>query len=185
MTTPHEPGWYDDPQNSTAQRYWDGQNWTPHRQRKPTSRPAQPSVMPAPNLPPPRAPNLPPPPATSATLPPPPAAAPSPEGFTPQAEFAPFGGSGPFFGQQPPGNAYVYKNPVLYAVGGIFFPPLVLFLMGGNRTICALMLGLWILFWLTIWLFFLGGIFLVALNICSVVACYQEAMKQNLAHGFA
>jgi Protein of unknown function (DUF2510) len=36
MTTP-EPGWYDDPENSNAQRYWDGQNWTPHRQRKNTT----------------------------------------------------------------------------------------------------------------------------------------------------
>lgn len=37
MTTPHQPGWYDDPQNPNAQRYWDGQNWTPHRQRKNTT----------------------------------------------------------------------------------------------------------------------------------------------------
>lgn len=33
MTTP-QPGWYDDPENPNGQRYWDGQNWTPHRQRK-------------------------------------------------------------------------------------------------------------------------------------------------------
>lgn len=33
MTTPR-PGWYDDPEDPNAQRYWDGQNWTPHRQRK-------------------------------------------------------------------------------------------------------------------------------------------------------
>lgn len=37
MTTPAQPGWYDDPENSAAQRYWDGQNWTPHRQRKNTT----------------------------------------------------------------------------------------------------------------------------------------------------
>lgn len=51
MTTP-QPGWYDDPENSTAQRYWDGQNWTPHRQRKnttPTTRnPAAPPPPPPP-----------------------------------------------------------------------------------------------------------------------------------------
>ncbi|WP_156748118.1 DUF2510 domain-containing protein, partial [Mycobacterium sp. E3198] len=29
MTTPNQPGWYDDPQDSNAQRYWDGQDWTP------------------------------------------------------------------------------------------------------------------------------------------------------------
>jgi hypothetical protein len=38
MTTPQQPGWYDDPNDSKAQRYWDGQDWTPHRQRKPISR---------------------------------------------------------------------------------------------------------------------------------------------------
>jgi hypothetical protein len=41
---PHQPAWYDDPDNSNAQRYWDGQNWTPHRQRKPIPGPAQPPV---------------------------------------------------------------------------------------------------------------------------------------------
>ncbi len=34
MTTP-QPGWYDDPQDANARRYWDGQQWTSHRQRKP------------------------------------------------------------------------------------------------------------------------------------------------------
>jgi hypothetical protein len=85
--------------------------------------------------------------------------------------------------QQPPAPAYVYKNPVLYAFGGVFFPPLVLFLMGGNRTTCLIMLGMWVLFWLTIWLFLIGAIFLVANYFWSIVACYQEAVKQNKAHG--
>ena len=37
MTTPNQPGWYDDPQDPNAQRYSDGQDWTPHRQRKAVS----------------------------------------------------------------------------------------------------------------------------------------------------
>lgn len=53
MTTPRQPGWYDDPDDANAQRYWDGQNWTPHRQRKPTSGPAQPPPPPADQPPPP------------------------------------------------------------------------------------------------------------------------------------
>lgn len=36
MTTP-QPGWYDDPQDAGGQRYFDGQQWTSHRQRKPKS----------------------------------------------------------------------------------------------------------------------------------------------------
>lgn len=46
MTTP--AGWYDDPEDSNGQRYWDGQNWTPHRQQKPLAVQA-----PAPGPPPP------------------------------------------------------------------------------------------------------------------------------------
>ncbi len=77
MTTPSQPGWYDDPQDSNAERYWDGQDWTPHRQRKSalpsegpsTPPPPQQSPAPPPDLPPPPPPNLPPP---SPNLPPPP-----------------------------------------------------------------------------------------------------------------
>jgi uncharacterized membrane protein YeaQ/YmgE (transglycosylase-associated protein family) len=43
MTTP-QPGWYDDAEDANAQRYWDGQQWTPQRQRKPKS------AIPAPTL---------------------------------------------------------------------------------------------------------------------------------------
>jgi hypothetical protein len=86
---------------------------------------------------------------------------------------------------QPPGNAYAYKNPLLYAFGGLFFAPLVLFLMGGSRSTCGWILGLWALFWLTVWLYGLGFIFFIAIDIWSVMACYQEAVKQNQAHGFA
>jgi hypothetical protein len=88
MTTPTQPDWYDDPDDPNAQRYWDGQDWTPHRRRNQTSRPAaaQAHVTPpaaptqaqvpvtptaAPRTPPP---NLPPPPAAD-HLPPPPAQA--------------------------------------------------------------------------------------------------------------
>jgi uncharacterized membrane protein YeaQ/YmgE (transglycosylase-associated protein family) len=70
MTTLHQPGWYDDPDDASALRYWDGQVWTAHRQRKPTSRPVQPPVVATPpqeysrppELPPPapRLPNVPP-----------------------------------------------------------------------------------------------------------------------------
>ncbi len=46
MTTPQQPGWYDDPHDPNAQRYWDGRDWTPHRQRKPISVPTQPPPPP-------------------------------------------------------------------------------------------------------------------------------------------
>lgn len=34
MTTPISRGWYDDPDGSDAERYFDGQEWTPQRRRK-------------------------------------------------------------------------------------------------------------------------------------------------------
>jgi Protein of unknown function (DUF2510) len=73
MTTPQQPGWYDDPHDSNAQRYWDGQDWTPHRQRKPISAPTPPPVMPAqPPPPPPVMPTQPPPPLPVTPTQPPP-----------------------------------------------------------------------------------------------------------------
>lgn len=60
MATPAKPGWYDDPDDSNAQRYWDGQGWTPHRQRKPASKAARPPAMPTPPQQPLPPPNLPP-----------------------------------------------------------------------------------------------------------------------------
>jgi Protein of unknown function (DUF2510) len=83
MTISNQPGWYDDPNDSNAQRYWDGQDWTPHRQRKPTSRPARPSATPPPPPPaqqPPPPPNLPPPSATAPTQPAPRPTLPPPPG---------------------------------------------------------------------------------------------------------
>jgi hypothetical protein len=69
MTTP-QAGWYDDPEVSNAQRYWDGQDWTPHRQRKPISQTTSPSGE---EYPPPRSgEEYPPPPPGEAYPPPPP-----------------------------------------------------------------------------------------------------------------
>jgi hypothetical protein len=83
MTTPVQPGWYDDPQNSNAQRYWDGQNWTPHRQRKPAGSPPPPR--------PPLPPGPPPPPPPGALPPPlPPPSPPRVAGPTPQDPLGPF-----------------------------------------------------------------------------------------------
>ena len=79
MTTPQQPGWYDDPHAANAQRYWDGQDWTPHRQRKPTSAPTPPPVMPTqppPAMPTPVMPTQ--PPAMPTQLPPPPPVMPTP-----------------------------------------------------------------------------------------------------------
>lgn len=44
MTMPNSPGWYDDPQAQDAERYHDGNDWTPQRRRKQSMhrRPTQP-----------------------------------------------------------------------------------------------------------------------------------------------
>ncbi|MBO0853870.1 MAG: DUF2510 domain-containing protein [Nocardia sp.] len=106
---------------------------------------------------------------------------PAPGGAAAPAQLMPYSGTAPP-AQQPP--TYAYKNPVLYAIGGLFFPPLVLFLMGGDRKTCLIMLGIWVLFLLTVWIFGLGAIFALTNYIWSVVACHQEAVKQNRARGF-
>jgi Mycobacterium 19 kDa lipoprotein antigen/Protein of unknown function (DUF2510) len=70
---PQGPGWYDDPKDANAQRYWDGQDWRPHRRRKPVAQQAQVPVKatPPPPPPPPLA-DVPPPPPPSNLPPPPP-----------------------------------------------------------------------------------------------------------------
>jgi hypothetical protein len=137
MTTSTQPGWYDDPEDANAQRYWDGQNWTPHRQRKPVLRQSS-----APNLPPPppaqsSAPNFPPPPPTypsnAASQPPPNFPPPPPTYASNAASQPPPNQPAPWLppGQQPAGPPpQRSSNPmvvigviaalVVLAVGGFF-----------------------------------------------------------------
>jgi hypothetical protein len=100
MTTPDQPGWYDDPNDPSAQRYWDGQAWTPHRQRKPASPSARASAVPTPSQQAPPPPNLPPPP--SPNLPPWSAAAPTQHAYLPPPPPAPPGDYSSGVGQFPP-----------------------------------------------------------------------------------
>jgi hypothetical protein len=47
MTTPGPAGWYDDPDDSNAQRYWDGEDWTGRLKPKAIARPpSQPVALP-------------------------------------------------------------------------------------------------------------------------------------------
>jgi uncharacterized protein DUF2510 len=73
MTTPNQPGWYDDSEDPNALRYWDGKDWTPLRQPKPALPSAGASAVSAPHRQP-LAPDLPPPPgaAPAQDAPPPP-----------------------------------------------------------------------------------------------------------------
>lgn len=48
MTNPYQAGWYDDPYDANALRYWDGRIWTPHRQLKATPATGQPAPVPTP-----------------------------------------------------------------------------------------------------------------------------------------
>lgn len=84
---------------------------------------------------------------------------------------------------QPSAKRYTFKSPIFYGFGGVWFPPLVLFLMGGSRKKCAIMLCIWPISFLLIFLFFIGVIPLVGMYFWSVVACYKEAERQNKAHG--
>lgn len=64
MTQPGQAGWYDDPHDANAQRYWDGRGWTHHLQRKaiPAQAPPHPPQMPPPHAPASAPPWMPPPP---------------------------------------------------------------------------------------------------------------------------
>jgi len=107
----------------------------------------------------------------------------------PAPTMSPAGGAGPVVAHdgnppyQPSTKTYTYKSPILYGFGGVWFPPLVLFLMGGSRKKCAIMLCLWPISFLLIFLLFIGVIPLIGMYIWSVVSCYQEAERQNEAHG--
>ena len=161
VTTPDQPGWYDDPSDSSAQRYWDGQDWTPHRQRKPISGQTRAPVAPAPalsrltclrpltfppppppsNLPPPPPPsNLPPPPPPPSNLPPPPPPPPSnlppPPPPDQQAQWPPPGqtlGGSPERRSQPPIPLIAVIGVVaVLAVGGVLVYKFVF--SGGHLT---------------------------------------------------
>lgn len=105
MTAPQQPGWYDDPNDANAQRYWDGDDWTPRRKRKVASGSTPQPVAAPPALSRPSAAPPPPPPPPSA-LPPPVAGAqpqlapapPAPPGvsYPAQPSVAPKGSSGQF-----------------------------------------------------------------------------------------
>jgi hypothetical protein len=96
MTSVNQAGWYDDPNDPTAQRYWDGANWTPHRRRTPIQQ-AAPS-RPQPPLPPPMA-----------TPPPPPMnTPPSPSNVTTAAHLPST--------SQPPSGGRSRKRKVMLAV---------------------------------------------------------------------
>jgi hypothetical protein len=95
MTKPMQAGWYDDPHDPAAQRYWGGTDWTPYRQRKgagtapPPAVSAQPSTYAPPAEPPSYAP--PPvvpaqPPSYAASAQPPYAAAVQPAAYGPGAQ---------------------------------------------------------------------------------------------------
>jgi len=107
----------------------------------------------------------------------------------PAPAMSPAGGAGPVVSHdgnppyQPSAKRYTYKSPILYGFGGVWFPPLVLFLMGGSRKKCAIMLCLWPISFLLLFLLFIGVIPLIGMYIWSVVSCYQEAERQNEAHG--
>ena len=77
---------------------------------------------------------------------------------------------------------YAHKNEVLYAFGGLFFPGLVLLLMG-QKKLGIIMLCCWLAS-IALSIVLIGIPLLVGTYIWSVIACYREARRQNEAHGF-
>ena len=83
---------------------------------------------------------------------------------------------------QSPPKLYAHKNEVLYAFGGVFFPGLVLILMG-RKKLGIIMLCCWLAS-IALSVVFIGIPLLVGTYIWSVIACFREARRQNEAHGF-
>jgi hypothetical protein len=83
---------------------------------------------------------------------------------------------------QSPPKLYAHKNEILYAFGGLFFPGLVLLLMG-NKKLGTIMLCCWLAS-IALSIVLIGIPLLVGIYIWSVVACFREARRQNEAHGF-
>jgi hypothetical protein len=109
VTTPREPDWYDDPDDPNAQRWWDGQGWTPHRRRKP--RPA--SAPPNASVPAPPAPQQPQWPVPAPVTP----AAPDPS--APPQPAMPTAGGSPKRSRKPVVIALVLGAVVLLAAAGV------------------------------------------------------------------
>ena len=125
MATPRQSGWYDDPNDSNAQRYWDGQDWTPHRQRKPLSRQRQAPVSPTPPQPAPS--NLPPRP----NLPPPSPRPPNAQSPTPPDQ--PSGGGPPQRSRSPKRIMAVIAAVAVLAVAAVLVYTFVLPAKSSNR----------------------------------------------------
>jgi hypothetical protein len=83
---------------------------------------------------------------------------------------------------QPPHQLYAHKNEVLYAFGGLFFPGLVLLLMGQKKQ-GIIMLCCWLAS-IALSVVLIGIPLLVGVYIWSVISCFREARRQNEAHGF-
>jgi hypothetical protein len=95
------PGWYDDPHDRNALRYWDGRQWTPQQQRKAAVPPPPPQQPP----PPPQNYGAPPPPPSQSAPPPgygtPTSPVPQGYGQPPQPPGQSFGGQTASAGSQP------------------------------------------------------------------------------------
>jgi hypothetical protein len=83
---------------------------------------------------------------------------------------------------QSPRKLYAHKNEVLYAFGGLFFPGVVLLLMGRKKQ-GIIMLCCWLAS-IALSIVLIGIPLLVGVYIWSVIACFREARRQNEAHGF-
>ncbi len=115
MTTTDKPGWYDDPYDPKALRYWDGQDWTPHRERKPASHPAPQPVMPSSAPPPPPA-------ATLASTPPPAPSVPPPPSPDAQPQWPPPG--------QPSGGGEPQRSRAAKVIAAVIAAAVVLAVAG-------------------------------------------------------